>query len=150
MEVTISPSSSCYFAGEEVTCTITFTNTNTSTASASSTRPHRRGHSISSAPLARPPTSPGVFAKKYAPSPPAAAATAGVGSMKNALNGSSSAPPLRRGLVGSKSALEHLAKSRVKRLAASKSLSVSLSQSHVARIVNDASGKCSSTSILSF
>ncbi|PFH46889.1 hypothetical protein AMATHDRAFT_68853 [Amanita thiersii Skay4041] len=70
IHVTIAPSQSSYFAGETFSVTITFTNThspdvapNSSTISLPRTASytHKRGsHSISSAPLARPPTSPGM------------------------------------------------------------------------------------------
>jgi len=65
----ISPSQSSFFAGEHLSVTITFTNTRIPEAGPSrsleqthpQTRTHKRGaHSISSAPLARPPTSPGT------------------------------------------------------------------------------------------
>lgn len=64
VRVVVTPSQSSYFAGESFSVTITFTNTR----SAEATPPlkfvgqtHKRGaHSISSAPIARPPTSPGT------------------------------------------------------------------------------------------
>jgi len=59
IRVQVTPSQASYFAGEEFTVTITFTNTRTP-ESPKPRNTHRRGaHSISSAPLARPPTSPG-------------------------------------------------------------------------------------------
>ncbi|EJF58478.1 Rgp1-domain-containing protein [Dichomitus squalens LYAD-421 SS1] len=65
IRVVVTPSQASYFAGEPFSVTITFTNTRTPEASApaprSSSHIHRRGaHSISSVPLARPPTSPGT------------------------------------------------------------------------------------------
>ncbi|KIK23226.1 hypothetical protein PISMIDRAFT_465236 [Pisolithus microcarpus 441] len=66
IRVHVSPSQASYFAGEPFTVTITFTNTRTPESSPrarnnGSYNTHRRGaHSISSAPLARPPTSPGI------------------------------------------------------------------------------------------
>src|SRR6267154_809356 len=65
IRVQVSPSQSAYFAGETFSVTITFTNTRLSTASSptvSAPAPtHKRNaYSISSAPLARPPTSPGL------------------------------------------------------------------------------------------
>ncbi|EIN13130.1 Rgp1-domain-containing protein [Punctularia strigosozonata HHB-11173 SS5] len=67
IRVSVTPSQSSYFAGEPFAVTITFTNTRSPTAPAPSVARsashghHRRGaHSISSAPLARPPTSPGT------------------------------------------------------------------------------------------
>ncbi|KAF8584974.1 Rgp1-domain-containing protein [Ramaria rubella] len=68
IHVVIQPSQSSYFAGEPFTCTVTFTNTRSAiplqpvrSLSASFTPRHKRAaHSVSSAPLARPPTSPGT------------------------------------------------------------------------------------------
>ncbi|KAG0697033.1 Rgp1-domain-containing protein [Suillus ampliporus] len=65
IRVQVSPSQSAYFAGEPFSVTITFTNTRVPTASSPASAPlpksHKRNaHSISSAPLARPPTSPGL------------------------------------------------------------------------------------------
>ena len=65
VQVTVTPSQSSYFAGETFSVTVTFTNTRSSALDSStpSSRPHthkRGAHSISSAPLARPPTSPGT------------------------------------------------------------------------------------------
>lgn len=69
IKVKVSPTQSAYFAGETFTVEITFTNTRTPSpnntplvpASAPVQKSHRRNaHSISSAPLARPPTSPGL------------------------------------------------------------------------------------------
>ena len=60
VRVHVSPSQASYFAGEQFSVTITFTNTRTP-ESPKVKHSHRRGvHSISSAPLARPPTSPGI------------------------------------------------------------------------------------------
>ncbi|KAH9850644.1 Rgp1-domain-containing protein [Lenzites betulinus] len=64
IRVVVTPSQASYFAGEAFSVTITFTNTRTPEAPAaprSASHAHRRGaHSISSVPLARPPTSPGT------------------------------------------------------------------------------------------
>ena len=63
IRVVVTPSQSSYFAGEPFSVTITFTNTRSPEAGPSKPSPltHKRGaHSISSAPLARPPTSPGT------------------------------------------------------------------------------------------
>ncbi|KAI8983332.1 Rgp1-domain-containing protein [Trametes punicea] len=64
IRVVVNPSQASYFAGEPFTVTITFTNTRTPEAPVaprSSSYAHKRGaHSISSVPLARPPTSPGT------------------------------------------------------------------------------------------
>jgi hypothetical protein len=60
VRVVVTPAQSSYFAGEPFTVTITFTNTRTP-SSTPARHSHKRGaHSISSAPLARPPTSPGT------------------------------------------------------------------------------------------
>lgn len=68
IRVVIQPSQSAYFAGEPFSCTVTFTNTRHAVPS-SRVRSHsvsfnpshkRAAHSVSSAPLARPPTSPGT------------------------------------------------------------------------------------------
>ncbi|KAF4571132.1 hypothetical protein EYR36_008460 [Pleurotus pulmonarius] len=62
IQVVVTPSQSCYFAGESFAVQITFTNTRTPDAppprTALSHTHKRAAHSISSAPLARPPTSP--------------------------------------------------------------------------------------------
>ncbi|KAI0825254.1 Rgp1-domain-containing protein [Trametes gibbosa] len=64
IRVVVTPSQASYFAGEPFSVTITFTNTRTPeapTVPRSASHAHRRGaHSISSVPLARPPTSPGT------------------------------------------------------------------------------------------
>jgi len=70
LRVVITPSQSSFFAGEQFSVTITFTNVRSPEAGTSKshserantqTRTHKRGaHSISSAPLAQPPTSPGT------------------------------------------------------------------------------------------
>ncbi|KAI0761670.1 Rgp1-domain-containing protein [Trametes elegans] len=64
IRVVVTPTQASYFAGEPFSVTITFTNTRTPEAPVaprSSSHTHRRGaHSISSVPLARPPTSPGT------------------------------------------------------------------------------------------
>ncbi|PPQ84542.1 hypothetical protein CVT25_007612 [Psilocybe cyanescens] len=63
VRIVVTPSQSSYFAGESFSVTITFTNTRSAEAGPSRPSPHshkRGAHSISSAPLARPPTSPGT------------------------------------------------------------------------------------------
>ncbi len=67
IRVVVTPSQASYFAGEPFSVTITITNTRSpesltpKSASHSISHLHRRGaHSISSVPLARPPTSPGI------------------------------------------------------------------------------------------
>ncbi|KAG2036195.1 Rgp1-domain-containing protein [Suillus americanus] len=80
IKVKVSPTQSAYFAGEPFTVAITFTNTrsnNTSpvSAPAPAQKSHKRNaHSISSAPLARPPTSPGL-----SPRPPDFVRALGIG-----------------------------------------------------------------------
>ena len=76
VRVVVTPAQSSYFAGETFSVTITFSNTHSSTPpeagpSSSNSRPqHKRGaHSISSAPLARPPTSPGTPRMSALPPP---------------------------------------------------------------------------------
>jgi RAB6A-GEF complex partner protein 2 len=62
IRVTVTPSQSSYFAGEPFSVLITFTNTRSPDLGPSkpSSRSHKRGaHSVSLAPIARPPTSPG-------------------------------------------------------------------------------------------
>lgn len=136
IEVTIGGCESSYFAGEQVELTVTFTNTNTNTRPSSnstavtpprSPASHRRGtHSISSAPLPRPPTSPGMRQSFHTHNRPS-------------LSTSSQPPRTRRGLIGFTPALSHslhhvqrdtpfnAAVSRTKRLAGSLSFSVNLS-----------------------
>lgn len=141
IEVTIGGCESSYFAGEQVELTVTFTNTNTNTRPSSSNSTavtplsahpprspasHRKGtHSISSAPLPRPPTSPGMRQSFHTHTGPSLH--------------TSEPPRTRRGLIGFTSALSHslhhvqgntpfnAAVSRTKRLAGSLSLSVNLS-----------------------
>ncbi|KAF8525087.1 Rgp1-domain-containing protein [Hysterangium stoloniferum] len=67
IRVVIEPSQSAYFAGEPFSCTITFSNTHTTdptpsgrSVSAFNLGHKRAAHSVSSAPMARPPTSPGT------------------------------------------------------------------------------------------
>ncbi|KAF8170190.1 Rgp1-domain-containing protein [Mycena galopus ATCC 62051] len=65
VRIVVTPSQSSYFAGEPFSVTITFTNTRSpvepAPSRAISHSAHRRNaHSISSAPIARPPTSPGT------------------------------------------------------------------------------------------
>ncbi|PVF97533.1 Rgp1-domain-containing protein [Serendipita vermifera] len=123
MEITIAPSSSCYFAGEEVRVKITFTN---STAPSTVPRSHRRGHSISSAPLAKPPTSPGAFSHKYAPSSPQLPVPL------------PSNVPRRRGMIGTGAVPETIAKAKGQRFAPSKSLSTALAQGEVLKLLSEA------------
>ncbi|KAJ6497897.1 Rgp1-domain-containing protein [Mycena sanguinolenta] len=63
VRVVVTPSQSSYFAGEPFSVTITFTNTRSPDPGPSRAVSHshrRNAHSISSAPISRPPTSPGT------------------------------------------------------------------------------------------
>ncbi|KAF9449322.1 Rgp1-domain-containing protein [Macrolepiota fuliginosa MF-IS2] len=128
IRVVITPSQSSFFAGEQFSVTITFTNTRTPEAGPSKpaeqahsqTRTHKRGvHSISSAPLARPPTSPGT--PRHA-----------VNSPRKLGGFEDDALPGRKGLVGTAKMgyhdgqLPELLEQRRKKLLA-KSLSISIS-----------------------
>jgi hypothetical protein len=95
IRVQVSPSQNAYFAGETFSVTITFTNTrlpvnsNVTPDPASVPAPpqksHRRNaHSISSAPLARPPTSPGLGSR---PSDIVRALGSGIGDGRKGLIG---------------------------------------------------------------
>src|SRR6266498_762820 len=60
IRIVVTPTQSSYFAGELFSVKVTFTNTRSPEAASSKPSSHKRGsHSISSAPLAKPPTSPG-------------------------------------------------------------------------------------------
>lgn len=68
VRVVVTPSQSSYFAGEPFAVTITFTNTRSPQSGPSRPNTHKRGaHSISSAPIARPPTSPGTLRTSVTP-----------------------------------------------------------------------------------
>ena len=88
VRVVVTPSQSSYFAGEPFSVTITFTNIRSPESIPSRPYSHKRGaHSISSAPLARPPTSPGTpRASLQHPTQPPSRSTQDV--------------PYRRGLIG--------------------------------------------------
>ncbi|KAJ7874672.1 Rgp1-domain-containing protein [Mycena olivaceomarginata] len=63
VRIVVTPSQSSYFAGEPFSVTITFTNTRSPEPGPSRAISHthrRNAHSISSAPISRPPTSPGT------------------------------------------------------------------------------------------
>ena len=124
IRVVVTPSQSSYFAGEPFSVTITFTNTRSPeflpVRTASYT--HKRGaHSISSAPLARPPTSPGT------PRTPVPAIPT------HANNGGASIA--RKGLIGKGKGIEEvpgvLEQSRKKLFAKSRSLSVTVAPHEV-------------------
>jgi hypothetical protein len=126
IRIVITPSQSSFFAGEPFSVRITFTNTR-SPAETVSAKPsllsHKRGsHSISSAPLARPPTSPGTPRSVVVPA------------VLSATKGSSHDGPRRKNLIGEPSAvlsddeqLPGLIERRRRRQLAPKSLSVSIS-----------------------
>ncbi|KAH7104289.1 Rgp1-domain-containing protein [Auriculariales sp. MPI-PUGE-AT-0066] len=150
--ISVAPAQAAYFAGEPFSFTITFRNTNdpaeyampnsgshagqhTNGAGSSSPRAaafekgHKSSHSISSAPLARPPTSPGT--PKLLPS-----------------NGTSSPPPaskgdpLRKGLVGHRHEGPRSPAGATKQRGLSKSLSVNVStpQEILNRLAGDGKG----------
>jgi hypothetical protein len=103
IRVVITPSQSAYYAGEPFTVTITFTNTRTveDSGPARSGRPsfsHKRNaHSISSAPLAKPPTSPGIPSASVTPRTAGRSSSPfGVAASRRVPGGSLK----RRGLVG--------------------------------------------------
>lgn len=123
IRVVVTPSQSSYFAGEPFSVTITFTNTRSPEAGPSKPSPltHKRGaHSISSAPLARPPTSPGTPRSANTPSLLKTQAQTDVPRRKG-LVGKKKPPPLPLQGVGD------LIEQRRKRQLAPKALSVSLS-----------------------
>ncbi|KAJ3982973.1 Rgp1-domain-containing protein [Lentinula detonsa] len=111
IRVVVTPSQSAYFAGETLSVTITFTNTRTypregeagpssrAGAASRSARTHKRAsHSVSSAPIARPPTS---SAGLYRPRTPVAAGSGSPApSRQTSLGLEGSQPFRRRGLVG--------------------------------------------------
>ena len=125
VRVLVTPSQSSYFAGEPFAVTITFTNTRSPQSGPSKPHTHKRGaHSISSAPLARPPTSPGTPRTSVTP----------VLSQSRGREDVSK----RKGLVGRSSPpkgdeLPELIEQRRKRLLA-KSLSVSISPQELEQI----------------
>ncbi|KAJ3893392.1 Rgp1-domain-containing protein [Lentinula edodes] len=108
----VTPSQSAYFAGETLSVTITFTNTRTyspegeagpssrADALPRSSRTHKRAsHSVSSAPIARPPTS---SAGLYRPRTPTTAAVPGspAPSRQTSLGQESDTRIKSRGLIG--------------------------------------------------
>ncbi|KAJ7062366.1 Rgp1-domain-containing protein [Mycena amicta] len=84
VRVVVRPSQSSYFAGEPFSVTLTFTNTRSPDRPAPQKHHKRNAHSISSAPIARPPTSPGTPRTPRTPLPPTRDAT----------------QPARKGLIG--------------------------------------------------
>ena len=129
IRVVVTPSQSSYFAGEPFSITITFTNTRTP-ESIPLRSTHKRGaHSVSSAPLARPPTSPGT--PRTSTPPPLRVNANGVGDRKIGIT--------RKGFIGKGSLLpkgaeelpDVLEQSRKRLLAKARSLSVTVSPHEV-------------------
>ena len=120
--ITVAPAQSAYFAGEPFSFTITFANTtnpaqsNTNSPRTAAFAPghHRAAHSISSAPLARPPTSPGTPKTLSRPQSPAPSDSAA----------------LRKGLVGHRHQGPRSPATNGKQKGLSKSLSVNVSTPH--------------------
>ncbi|KDR68796.1 hypothetical protein GALMADRAFT_231119 [Galerina marginata CBS 339.88] len=126
VRVVVTPSQSSYFAGEPFTVTITFTNTRSPEAGPSrpTSHSHKRGaHSISSAPLARPPTSPGTPRSAALPSTSRTTANDELPRRKG-LIGKTKPPPT---LPTHSDKLPELLEQRRKRQLVPKSLSVSVS-----------------------
>jgi RAB6A-GEF complex partner protein 2 len=88
LRIVVTPSQSSYFAGEPLSVTITITNTRSPQSQVAPPRStHKRSaHSVSSARLARPPTSPGL---PKTPSTPVSRQSP-----------SKSSPPTRKRLIG--------------------------------------------------
>ncbi|KNZ75718.1 Retrograde Golgi transport protein RGP1 like protein [Termitomyces sp. J132] len=123
VRVVVTPSQSSFFAGELFSVTVTFTNTHSQSqpGPSSSTSRHKRGaHSISSAPLARPPTSPGPPSTPVPTSARFATASPEDASVRRGLVGKVPVPQAK----GSEE-LPELLEQRRRRLLA-KSLSVSI------------------------
>lgn len=59
IRIVVAPAQSAYFAGEPLTVSITFTNIRSVVSGKPKSTHKRAAHSISSAPLSKPPTSPG-------------------------------------------------------------------------------------------
>ncbi|ETW87730.1 hypothetical protein HETIRDRAFT_457174 [Heterobasidion irregulare TC 32-1] len=134
LRVVVTPSQSSYFAGEPFSVTISITNTR-SPQSAPAPRTHththkRSAHSVSSAPLARPPTSPGLLRSASAAVPKPGAAAAEL--------------PARKGLIGVARApkgadeLPQVLPRDAKRRVQGKSLSVHILPQEQTRAADDA------------
>ncbi|KAF5385589.1 hypothetical protein D9757_006750 [Collybiopsis confluens] len=147
IRVVVTPSQSAYFAGETLSVTITFTNTRTRSPTEglaepgpSSSRPssrsintHKRAsHSVSSAPIARPPTSPAGLYRPRTPTtatPPGSPVPNVQGPSGLTLDGTHTR---RRGLIGKNvgskktSSVPDLVEQRRKKML-TKSLSLSIS-----------------------
>ena len=127
IRVVVTPSQSSYFAGEPFSVTITFTNTRSpeSLPLRAQSHTHKRGaHSISSAPLARPPTSPGT-PRTAVPAIPTRANSGGTSIVRKGFIGK--VPPSK----GTDELPDALEKSRKRLLAKSRSLSVTLAPHEV-------------------
>ncbi|KAJ7461304.1 Rgp1-domain-containing protein [Mycena galericulata] len=130
VRIVVTPSQSSYFAGEPFSVTITFTNTRSPEPGPSSralSHPHthkRNAHSISSAPISRPPTSPGTprTPRTAMPTTPSRAARDSVPGRKGLIGRTSASPTLPPATSGS---LPALVEQRRKKMLA-KSLSVSI------------------------
>lgn len=134
IRVVVTPSQSSYFAGETFAVTITFTNTRSASNASGEPGPsrphtytHRRGaHSISSAPLARPPTSPGTPRSAVTPAPPKPKTTPDELPRRKGIIGKAK-PKTTPTLPNGSDPLPELLEQRRKRQLAHKSLSVSIS-----------------------
>ena len=107
IRVLVTPAQSSYFAGETLAVTITFTNTRSSNyvpTPRSAPYTHKRGsHSISSAPLARPPTSPGMPSRSVVvPGGLGSSSNLGWRGFRRNPDGDTEQPS-RKGLIGSMS-----------------------------------------------
>ncbi|KAJ7154813.1 Rgp1-domain-containing protein [Mycena filopes] len=157
VRIVVTPSQSSYFAGEPFSVTITFTNTRSplpdparprAGSQANSQSPHRahrrNAHSISSAPIARPPTSPGTprTPRTAVPHAPPAredggrpgrkgligrttAAVSPTGPSSSSSSSASAVPPSSSAQEGKDASLPALVELRRKKMLA-KSLSVSI------------------------
>ena len=129
LRIVVTPSQSSYFAGETLSVTISITNTRSLQAQVvppRSTHTHKRSaHSVSSARLARPPTSPGlpkspsnaVWPRPFPPKP---------------------SPPTRKGLIGiTPPEHEPRGESVLARRIAAKSLSVDIPSHELPKTLPD-------------
>ncbi|TDL22371.1 Rgp1-domain-containing protein [Rickenella mellea] len=178
IRVSVLPSQSSYFAGEPFSVSITFTNTRTPNVTTSSSsasgagaashvaggvaavkRTHKRGaHSVSSAPLARPPTSP-VTPRTAVPilSTSTSASIAGLASDGGRDGGK--VRKVRKGLVGASAGAgvgsvmsargEEMGERQRMKKGPSRSLSVVLSPQDVSSIVDPLSTPSPSSSLSS-
>ncbi|KAI0271663.1 Rgp1-domain-containing protein [Gloeopeniophorella convolvens] len=130
LRVVVTPSQSSYFAGEPLSVTITITNTRSPQAQVAPPRStHKRSaHSVSSARLARPPTSPGLpkspFTAPLRPTPPKDSTLTRKGLIGKA--------PLQNGVCSEDSSQKHLT---------ARSLSVDIPPHEIANAFNDDTNK---------